>query len=97
MTSYQIGKYSRMRKCCLQERHRIIYESMVLGGSLWAHLAEIDQACNERMEALIPAMAKAEDVTEALKATAQMEWVRHMNSIQNRAEEFVLHELAYNG
>ena len=59
------------------------------------HLAEIDQACNKRMEIIVSAMAKQENVTEALKATAQMEWVRRMNSIRNRAEEIVLTELVY--
>ena len=44
---------------------------------------------------LIPAMAKQEGVTEALKATDQMEWVGHMNNIRNRAEEIVLPELVY--
>ena len=40
-------------------------------------------------------MAAQEGVTEALKATDQMEWVRRMNSIQNRVEEIVLNELIY--
>ena len=59
------------------------------------HLAEIDQACNERMAIIVSNMARQEDVTEALKATDQMEWVRRMNSIRNRAEEIVLTELVY--
>ena len=59
------------------------------------HLAEIDQACNERMEIIVSAMAKQENVTEALKATDQMEWVRRMNSIRSCAEEIVLTELVY--
>ena len=59
------------------------------------HLAEIDQACNERMEIIVSDMARQEDVTEALKATDQMEWVRRMNNIRNRAEEIVLTELVY--
>ena len=59
------------------------------------HLAEIDQACNERMEIIVSDMARQEDVTEALKAADQMEWVRRMNSIRNRAEEIVLTELVY--
>ena len=67
----------------------------LLFGELWKHLAEIDAACHERMGFLIPAMAKQEGVTEALKATDQMEWVGHMNNIRNRAEEIVLHELVY--
>ena len=64
-------------------------------GTLFKHLSETDQACNERMETIVSAMAKQEGVTEALKAADQMEWVRRMNSIRNRAEEFVLTELVY--
>ena len=67
----------------------------VVEGTLFEHLAEIDQACNERMEIIVSAMAKQEGVTEALKAVDQMEWVRRMNNIRNRAEEIVLTELVY--
>ena len=63
--------------------------------NLRRHLTEIDQACNERMESIVSAMAKQEGVAEALKAADQMEWVRRMNSIRNRAEEIVLTELVY--
>ena len=62
---------------------------------LFQHLAEIDEACEERMELLTSQMARQEGVTEALKAADQMEWVRRMNSIRNRAEEIVLSELVY--
>ena len=68
---------------------------MLLSGKLHQHLAEIDETCEERMELLTRQMAKREGVTETLKASNQMEWVRRMNSIQNRAEEIVLHELVY--
>ncbi len=47
------------------------------------------------MDRLIPVMAQREGVTEALKAADQIEWVRRMNSIRNRAEEMVLHELVF--
>jgi hypothetical protein len=47
------------------------------------------------MEIIVSDMARQEDVTEALKAADQMEWVRRMNSIRNRAEEIVLTELVY--
>lgn len=62
---------------------------------MFKHLAEIDQTCNERMEILVSAMAKQECVTETLKAADQMEWVRRINSIRNRAEEIILTELVY--
>ena len=92
---YQIGKYGRMRRSYLKEYRKILYNNYVLEGTLFKHLSEIDQACNECMESIISAMAKQEGVTEALKATNQMEWVRHMNSIRNRAEEIILTELVY--
>ena len=92
-SNYQIGKYGRMRRSYLKEYRKILYNNYVLEGTLFKHLAEIDQACNERIENIVSAMAKQEGVTEALKAADQIEWVRRMNSIRNRAEEIVLHEL----
>lgn len=93
--NYQIGKYGRMRRTYLKEHHRALYTNLVVEGTLFKHLAEIDRSCNERMEIIVSAMAKQENVTEALKAADQMEWVRRMNSIRNRAEEIVLTELVY--
>ena len=93
--NYQIGKYGRMRHAYLKEHRKILYTNYVVEGTLFEHLAEIDQACNERMESIVSAMAKQEGVTEALKAADQMEWVRRMNNIRNRAEEIVLTELVY--
>lgn len=92
---YTIGKYGRMRRTYLKEHHPAFYSTLILDGTLFKHLSEIDQACNERMEVITAAMAKQESVTEALKAADQMEWVRRMNSIRNRAEEVVLRELVY--
>ena len=91
---YQIGKYGRMRRSYLKEHRKILYTNYVMEGTLFKHLSEIDQACNERMEIIVPAMAKQEGVTEALKAADQMEWVRRMNSIRNRAEEIAALESA---
>ena len=57
---------------------------------------DIDQAAREQMAALTRQLAAAEGVTEALKNRDQMEWVRRMNSIRNRAEEIVKNDLIYN-
>lgn len=90
-----IGKYGRMRKRYLKERRPVLYSNMLLFGKLFQHLAAIDEACEDRMELLTQQMAEQEGVTEALKASDQMEWVRRMNSIRNHAEEIVLSELVY--
>ena len=92
---YQIGKYGRMRRTYLKEHRKSSYTSLMLEGTLFKHLAEIDQSCNERMEVIVSAMAKQENVTEELKAADQMEWTCRMNGIHSRAEEIVLNELVY--
>ena len=90
-----IGKYGRMRKRYLKEHRPVLFTNLLTAGKLYRHLAEVDQACEDRMELLIMQMAENEGVTEALKASDQMEWVRQMNSIRSRAEEIELHELVF--
>jgi hypothetical protein len=85
-----------MRKNFLKENHNGLYQGLLLSGKLSSHLLEIDRTASERMERLTEEMAKAEGVTEKLKADDQMLWLQRMNNIQNRAEEIVLSELVYN-
>ena len=95
LEEYQFGRYGRMRQRFLKEHHRALYTSLMLEGTLAKHLAEIDRSCNGRLEIIETAMMKQEGVTEALKASDQMEWVRRLNSIRSRAEEVILKELVY--
>lgn len=44
---------------------------------------------------LIVQYKKSEGITEELKATDQMEWVRRMNNIQERVTKIVNNELIY--
>ena len=90
-----LGKYGRLRKQYLKEHRRGLYTNLLVTGKLFRHLVEIDKFGEAQMELLTSQMARQECVTEALKATDQMEWVCRMNSIRNRAEEIVLHELIY--
>ena len=66
-----------------------------MSSKLDQRLVEIDHACVDWMELFTRQMADREGVTEAIKAANQMEWVRQMNNIQNRAEEIVMNELVY--
>ena len=90
-----IGKYGKMRKTYLKEHRKGFYNSLLLTNGLTQHLLEIDRAAREQMEQTVIQMAKAEGVTESLKATNQMAWVQHMNNIRNRAEEMILTDLIY--
>ena len=91
----RIGKYGTMRHNYLRDYHTGVFDGMLLSGTLNAHLEEVDRHANEMMELLTAQMTKAEGVTEQLKADDQMEWVRRMNSIRNRAEEIVCSEIIY--
>ena len=90
-----IGKWGRMHKRYLMEYRPIVYNDLVFADKLQAYLVAIDQQTSERMELLISEMAAMEGVDEALKATDQMEWVKRMSSIRNRAEEIVQAELIF--
>ena len=56
---------------------------------------EIDQAAVNRMEEIMPELAKQAGATEALKATNPMRWVGLMNTCKAQAEEIVMNELIY--
>lgn len=75
---------------------QIAYTRLLTSGKLNRYLADIDHQAKELFSQLVSQMAAAEGVTETLKASDQMEWVRRMNSIQNRAGEIVESELIYN-
>ena len=89
----QIGIWGLRRRDYLQKHHDGIYTGLLLSGKLNAHLEETDHSANEMLDLLMKQYAAREGVTEQLKAEQQMEWVRRMNSIRERAEEIVSHEL----
>ena len=91
-----LGKYGRMRKRFLEQKHDGTFSALVLSGKLTRHLQDIDQTAKEQMATLTRRLAAAEGVTEELKGRDQMEWVRRMNSIRSRAEEVVINDLIYN-
>ena len=90
-----LGKYGRMRLNYLKEHRPGLFSSLLLSGKLMEHLQEIDETCNARLELLIPQMQATEGITEELKATDQLEWVRRMNDIRHQVEETLLDELIY--
>ena len=92
---YEIGKYSRMRLRYLKEHRKIQYTTMILDGTLYDHLEEIDRICNERIETMVATMKKQQGITEELKAADQLAWVGAMNNIRNAAEEIILREFVY--
>lgn len=89
------GRWGRLHKRYLKEHHPIRYNQLLLSGKLGSYLAKLDKQAEEQLALIIRQMQEAEGVTEALKAADQLEWVRRMNSIRNRAEEIIQKELIF--
>ena len=90
-----IGIWGQRHLRYLKEHRRVRYATLLTSGELNAYLADIDRQAEELFLRLVKQMADAEGITETLKANDQMEWVRRMNSIRNRAMEIVIAELIY--
>ena len=84
-----------MRQRHLKENMRGLYSQMLLSDQLACHLEQVDKEANEMMEPLVKQMAKAQGVTEKLKADDMMKWVGLMNNIRASADEAVLNDLVY--
>ena len=90
-----IGKWGQMLKRYLMQYRPVVYNDLVFADKLQAYLLSLDEQAQSRLHQIITDMAAKEGVNEALKAADQMEWVRRMNSICNRAEEIVQAELIF--
>lgn len=89
------GRWGRLHKMYLKKQHPIRYNQLLLSGELGSYLAKLDKIAEEQLALTIRQMQEAEGVTEALKAANQLEWVRRMNSVRNRAEEIIKTELIF--
>jgi hypothetical protein len=90
-----IGRWGRKRQRYLKEHRPIIYACMKTDGTLFAHLAEINHQAEERLFDMVPKMAKAQGIDEAMKTQNQMGWVGAMNNIRHSVEEIINSELIY--
>lgn len=93
--SRPIGRWGRMHRNYIKEHNPIRFNNLCLSGELWTYLADLNEQAQNRLELIIQQMKVAEGVTEEMKASDQMTWVRAMNSIRNRAEEIIIREMIY--
>jgi hypothetical protein len=88
-----LGKYGRMRRAYLQENNTLLYNHLILTGTLFPHLWEIQDIAASRMEQLMQELLDADPAPD--KKIHQMAWVRHMNALRAMAEEIIETELIY--
>ena len=89
-----LGKYGRLRRTYLIQHRPVLYNSMLLSGTLYPHLLEVEQIAESRMQQTMQGLLKQNPAPN--KEQHQMGWVQHMNSLKAQAEELVLNELIYN-
>ena len=90
-----IGIWAMQHKRCLKQHHKVLYYNLLTSGKLNSYLADIEEQASNMFSRLVKDLAEKENVTENLKATDQMLWVRKMNNIRNRATEIVNADIIY--
>lgn len=90
-----IGVWAMRHKRYLKQNHKVLYYNLLTSGKLSSYLADIEQQAQNLFSRLVNDLAEQENVTEELKATDMMLWVRKMNNIRNRAKEKVNADIIY--
>lgn len=88
-----IGIWGQRRLRYLKQYHKVIYYNLLTSGKLHSHLADTEEQAQQLFSRLVRGLAEKEGVTEQLKATDQMAWVRKMNNIRERVREIINKDL----
>lgn len=90
-----LNKYGRMRLEYLKEHKKAEYTIMLMNETLNAHLKELQETADNRVQQIISELKAKSDLNENMKNTDMLYWVGTMNSIKSQAEEIVFSELIY--
>ena len=90
-----IGVWALRHKRYMKQHHKVLYYNLLTSGKLHSHLADTEEQAQQLFLRLVKEYAEKEGVTEQLKSTDQMLWVRRMNNIRSRATEVISKELIY--
>ena len=88
-----LGKYARMRLTYLKNQRPVLYNRMLLNGTLWPHLQDVQKTAYAWLERTMNALLDNYPAPD--KAHAQLLWVAHMNRLKAQAEEVVVREVVY--
>ena len=90
-----IGVWALRHKRYLKQHHKVLYYNLLTSGKLHSYLADIEEQAQQLFLRLVKELAEKEGVTEQLKSTDQMAWVRQMNNIRSRVIEVVNAEVVF--
>lgn len=88
-----ISVWGQRRLRYLKQYHKVLYYNLLTSSKLHSHLADTEEQAQELFSRLVKEYAEKEGVTEQLKATDQMAWVRRMNNISSQVREIVNQEV----
>ena len=91
-----IGVWGQRRLRYLKQHHKVLYYNLLTSGKLYSHLADVEEEAQILFSRLVKEYAEKECVTEQLKATDQMVWVRRTNNIRELAIAFINEKIVYN-
>ena len=91
----EVGVWGMRHLEYIKHHRKGFYTSLLIGCNLNRYLAEVNRQAEEMFDTLISEYKTIEGITEQLKADNQIEWVRRINSIQQRASEIVNEEIIF--
>ena len=91
--SEPLGKYGRMRLAYLKNRRPVLYNRMLLNGTLWPHLQDVQKTACAWLERTMTTLLDNYPAPD--KEYAQLFWAAHMNGLKAQAEEVVVREVVY--
>ena len=92
----RVGVWGQRHYNYLKKSNPTVINVMRLNGTLEQYLKDIDKDAQDMFDKLTKQLADSEGINEELKSANEIEWIRSMNNIRNRAEEIVLSEMIYN-
>lgn len=94
-TSIRLGKWGMLYKEHLFKHNKVLFTTLLTQGKLYQHCAEVENQARAMFNMLVEQMKETEGVTEQLKATDQIKWVKKMNNIQESVTETVYSDVAF--
>ncbi len=91
----QIGIWGQRHRRYLKEHHRVRYYNLLTAGALDDYLAEVESQAQALFDGLVKELSEKENLSENLKTSDSLEWVRRSNNIRNQATEIVNSEIIF--
>ena len=90
-----IGIWGQRHLRYLKQHRKTVYAELLTSGKLNSYLVDLNEQAEEMFSQLVKELAEKDVITETLKATDRMEWVRRMNAVRQTATEIVNQEIIY--